>query len=44
MTDEKLQSWLWTNIERMEYITNNTVIKNSENESNGVNSAEQKVQ
>ena len=44
MTDEKLQSWIWTNIERMEYITNNTVIKNSENESNGVNSAKQKVQ
>ena len=44
MTDEKLQSWLWTNIEWLEYITNNTVIKNSENESNRVNSAEQKVQ
>ena len=44
MTDEKLRSLLWTNTERLEYITNNAVIKNSENNSNRENSAEQKLQ
>ena len=31
ITDEKLRSWLLANIEGLEYITNNAVIKNSEN-------------
>ena len=44
MTDEKLRGWLLTNIERLEYIANNTVIKNSENNGNRVNFAEQKLQ
>ena len=41
MANEKVGSWLWTNIERLEYITNNTIIKNLENSINRVNSAEQ---
>ena len=44
MTDEKLQRWLWANIEGLEYITNNADIKNPENNYNRVNSAEQKLQ
>ena len=44
MTDEKLQSWLWPNIEGLQYITNNAIIKNSENKNYRVNSAEQKLQ
>ena len=40
MTDEKLRSCLWKNIEQLEYITDNAVIKNSENNTNRVNSAE----
>ena len=31
MTDEKLLSWPWTNIEGLKYITNKAIIKNSEN-------------
>ena len=42
MTDEKLGSWFWANIEGLKYITNNAIIKNSESKSNRVNSAEQK--
>ena len=41
MTNEKLRKRLLTNIERLEYIANNTVIKISENNSIIVNSAEQ---
>ena len=44
LADEKLQSWLWPNIEGLQYITNNAIIKNSENKNNRVNSAEQKLQ
>ena len=39
MTDEKLRSCLWANIEGLEYIKNNAVIKNSGNNNNRVNSA-----
>ena len=41
MTNEKLRKRLLTNIERLEYIANNAVIKISENNSIIVNSAEQ---
>ena len=34
LADEKLQSWLWPNIEGLQYITNNAIIKNSENKNN----------
>ena len=44
MADEKLRSRLWANIEGLYYITNNAIIKNSENKNNRVNSAEQKLQ
>ena len=44
MTDKKLRSWLWANIEGLQYITNKVLIKNSENKNNRVNSAEQKLQ
>ena len=43
MTNEKLRSRLWTNIERLEYIANNTVNKISENNCYRVNSAEQNL-
>ena len=39
MTDEKLRSRLWENIEGLEYITNNADIKNSGNNDSRVNSA-----
>ena len=44
MTAGKLQSWFWTNIEQQKYITNNPVIKSLKNNSNSVNSAEQRLQ
>ena len=44
MADEKLRSRLLATIEGLEYIKNNVVIKNSENNNNKVNSAEQKLQ
>ena len=40
MTDKKMRSWLWANIEGLEYITNKAFIENSENKNNRVNSAE----
>ena len=44
MAAEKLRSQLLATIEGLEYIKNNAVIKNSENNNNKVNSAEQKLQ
>ena len=41
MIDEKLRSRLCTYIKRLVIDTNNTVIKNLENNSNSVNAAEQ---
>ena len=38
------KTWNKKDIERLEYITNNAVSKNSENSSNRANSAEQKLQ
>ena len=43
MTNGKLQSCLQTQIEQQEYITNNAISKKSENNSNRVNSAEQRL-
>ena len=43
MTDEKPRSYFLANIEGLEYITNNAVIRNLENNNNRVNSAEQKL-
>ena len=44
MTDEKMWSWLWANIEGLQYITNKAFIENSENKNNRVNSAAQELQ
>ena len=44
MTDGKLQSCFWTNIEQQNYITKNAVIKILKNNSNSVNCAEQRLQ
>ena len=41
MTDVRLRSGFWKCIKLLVIDTNKTVIKNSENDSNGVNTAEQ---